>query len=223
MKKILIMTDSLGLGRYVSKDQAYLNIEDTWPELLKRSLPELIIHSHGQGHAGFSDIEKQLKYWKMFEPDMVIFQVGLNDCLPRALHRHESEFLDKYKRVASSISPLVSKFRKRLRKHRRISYHDQRSFESISAKTYGHFKNSYILEMIYDKRRTNENFYDGYQEHIERYNEILHSVARDAFIEINTKMNRHRDMFFNDTFHVDKDGHRLIFEEIKNVILKEQQ
>ncbi len=69
MKKILVITDSLGLPR---KDPEECLYENTWPILLKKN--GFIIHQVSIGGATIDQLYRQVAYHKLFNPDIVIIQ-----------------------------------------------------------------------------------------------------------------------------------------------------
>src|SRR5688500_17972440 len=90
-KKILIITDSLGLPRAVPEVCSY---EQTWPFLLNNAGYQ--IHQVSIGGATVSELYRQLEYHYLFLPDLVIVQSGIVDCAPRALGKFESLLLNKF-------------------------------------------------------------------------------------------------------------------------------
>ena len=77
MKKLLLITDSLGLPRLFPEKTEY---EDTYPNLLKK---HFIIMQYSKGGGTIIELYEQTGYFKAFEPDVIILQSGIVDCAPR--------------------------------------------------------------------------------------------------------------------------------------------
>lgn len=110
-QRILIFSDSLALPRNKGADQK-LDYEDTWPSRLRNAYPNSRVGQVSIGSATTEEIVYQTQYWTGFDPDLTIFQLGLCDCLPRALRPLELEIA---KRLPQSLS-----IRKWIAKHSRV-------------------------------------------------------------------------------------------------------
>ncbi len=71
MKKMLIITDSLGLPRPKPEIVEY---NDTW---VKKISIYYDVWQYSSGGATISDLYSQIEYHKMFNPDIVLIQSGI--------------------------------------------------------------------------------------------------------------------------------------------------
>ena len=88
--KILVFSDSLGLPR--NTPQA-VNWEETWVQLLSKIY---CVEYCAIGGAKVSDLSRQISYYKIFNPDIVIVQSGIVDCAPRALTEFEKQIIERF-------------------------------------------------------------------------------------------------------------------------------
>lgn len=221
MKKILIMTDSLALARIGKGEDKHVFYEETWPELVKKCLPvdEFEIQRFSMGHASVSDIEKQLKYWRLYEPDVVIFQIGLNDALPRVLHKYELEFCEKYEYIGLKIKTYVNKFPRLFRRLRNITYFSKEGFRQKILKLNKFFKNSYFIEMLYNKESEPSHLPNYYKKNIDEYTHAMSNIEDIGLIRVNDILNSRNDAFISDGFHLTASGHKIIAEKVIEAIL----
>lgn len=223
MKKILILTDSLALARVGKGEDKHVLYEETWPELLKESLKNdtYDIQRFSMGHASVSDIEKQLKYWRLYRPDIVIFQIGLNDALPRVLHKHELEFCEKYKFIGTKIKIYVNKFPKFFRSMRKITYFNKEEFRVRVSKLHNFFQNAYFIEMIYHKQTEPSHLPSYYKKNIDAFNDVMSHINDIKIIRANEILNSRDDTFISDGFHLTAEGHKVIFNEVRDALFHE--
>ncbi|MBX9268134.1 SGNH/GDSL hydrolase family protein [Chromobacterium violaceum] len=89
--RVLIIADSLALPR---DDVAY---EHTWPGMLEERLPTVTWINraqrlstserlNGEGNQGADCLE-------LYQPDLVVLQLGICDCAPRVLHRRTAAYV----------------------------------------------------------------------------------------------------------------------------------
>ena len=124
MKKILIISDSLALPRPKPEICEY---KDTWPKLLS-STGEFEIHQVSIGGATSKDLLKQVNYHKMFNPDIVVIQVGIVDCVPRFMSRLELDISYSLGKYGKKLRAFCNK--KYIRKIRNVTYVNKRDFKS---------------------------------------------------------------------------------------------
>ena len=146
-KRILILSDSLALPREKGELQV-LEHDKTWPELLRKRFPEFTIAQSSIGSATTEDIHYQCQYWTIFKPDLVFIQVGLCDCLPRAMHAWEVELAKKLW-FGKSLHNFVTKNVQRLRDLRSITLASREEFAERASAIRKLFKNSYWLSITF--------------------------------------------------------------------------
>jgi acyl-CoA thioesterase-1 len=122
MKKVLVLTDSLGLPRVkperIADDECWVyRLQDTFSHVLKfrtictpgMDTRQLLVASRD--------------YHQAIKPDLVVLQVGIVDCYPRALKRGEVSVV---KRLPKALSVILHRQIKQhysyLIKRRRIQY-----------------------------------------------------------------------------------------------------
>ena len=208
--KILVLTDSLGLPRDLPEEVLY---EDTWVSLL--SDEHVLLQSSIGGGTSF-DLYKQMAYLKAFKPEIVLLQVGIVDCAPRALQYHENIFLNHYKVSRKLTNILLSKFGDQIRKLRNISYINLKNFKDnlkniIS--TYPEAK--FIFIGIIPASDEYENKLKNIKKRVELYNKEAKLLFNETFID-----NSDFDFSFimPDHHHLNKKGHFFLYKKIKNFI-----
>lgn len=197
---ILVLTDSLTCPRLDHKDK--LSLADTWPKQLQGRFPGVQVHQIPIAHATSADLLEQSRYWISTDPDIVIVQVGLNDCLPRALARWELEFLRHFIWIGRSVSPVIKACKPWLRKFRNVSYVKERSFRSNLES----LKNQF-LEVCFVGIAASpcEGLPHGSSARsaIKRYNLIAKETFGEKFIGLDALQ---ENDFFSDGYHLNKSG-----------------
>lgn len=138
MKRILLLTDSLGLARDFPEKCEY---EKTWPVLLANN--GFLIQQVSIGGATSSDLAKQCHYYKSFNPDFVIVQVGIVDCAPRFMTRKEMNFIA----VNTLLEKVVFKImaRNSIRNIRKVTYTKPLQFRKELEKIKEVFKRKHVF------------------------------------------------------------------------------
>lgn len=206
MGKILLLTDSLALPRESPEICKY---EQTWPYLLKKSGYE--IHQCSIGGATSTDLLRQAHYYKSFNPDIIIVQVGIVDCTPRFINRKEKYLLTKIPKIGNRLIGILNN--PNLRKRRKITYISREKFlENIKSikKLFNHRSRVFFVEIIGGQGY--DSLLPGVYDNIEVYNNLLYKVSE--VIEYN-----HEDITMNDYHHLNEKGHICLFQAIsKNII-----
>ena len=90
-KKIMVITDSLSLPR------AEVKYEDTWIYLMKRDFPDYDIIVRSEKGAMTSRLVTEggggIDLLELYEPHLVILQMGITECAPRLFKKHGLEHL----------------------------------------------------------------------------------------------------------------------------------
>jgi hypothetical protein len=219
-KRVLILSDSLAAPRTVG-NQVLVEFEKTWPTLLKTKHPDLELAQVSMGHATIDFVLAQCKYWVPFNPDIVIVQAGLNDCLPRALHKFEMEFIDKIDGtfVGRKLGSFVHKKRFWLRKIRGINYTNERKFERNLQEFKKYFSNLVWVNLVFSEGKKLNQFPDKNEvkKNVSKYNSIIKSVFQDSIIDLSCVP---EEFVLDDAFHLNHNGHYYAYERILKEVLR---
>ena len=204
-KKILLISDSVGYSR--PKDKTY-SIEDTFPYLLNSKMNNLILSKIIFG----GELTKKLliqaqSYYKEWNPDIIIVYSGINDCKDKYPLKYLLNYLPSLikKRIVPDFiiySKLFSfNYFKKLEFKRSINnfcriFHDSKIYYneiSCSDKILDRFpsakKNKIICNNILDDNK-----------------KIILIRNNDKLFELNG--------FCDDGFHLNKIGHKIVFDNI---------
>ena len=203
--KILVITDSLGLPREIPEKVEH---KQTWVSMLKESHE---VYQLSIGGGVLKDFLKQLVYLNLFSPDLVIIQLGIVDCAPRALTQFENDFINRFsitRKLAKKYLPKYSSF---LRKKRQITYTSIKDFEKglkLIVKTF----NCKILSIgIVPPSNNYEEYLFGIKNKVNLYNDCLNRVFKKGYIDISSIED---SMVMTDHIHLNKKGHNYIYQII---------
>jgi len=205
--KILVLSDSLTLPRNKGGDQVLVH-EETWPQLLSSRHDGLEVVSQAIGSATTEDILYQSQYWKGHDADLVIFQVGICDALPRAFRKFELEFIkllpfhEFWNRITSKVAPCF-------RKHRSICLVSDCNFSKNLEALNEVFPKCLFLGIVHDS--TEPERLPGAYQRIERYNKVLKEVAGAGFVDLSLLPD---SALMSDHFHLRPSGHEYIYREL---------
>lgn len=202
---ILVLSDSLGAPRNGNCHQVLQR--QTWPYLL-RDRYQLSVDQITFGHATLIDLYKQLEYWEFHSYDTIIIQAGLNDILPRALHKHEQSFLSRYK-LLGKITYKVFQFIgiTNIRKYRKITYSTLKEIHQVLLDLSQSVTPVIYIPPFYIKNNNTLRF-PGININLMR----LRSMIKDnyyklALLELPTNM---PEIFCEDGFHLNASGHKYL-------------
>lgn len=205
MKRILILSDSLGLPR---DNPELCSYEATWPILLKEY--GNLIHQVSIGGATSGELLAQIFYHKMFKPDITIVQVGIVDCAPRFATKYELAILKKMSIAGKWLLKLMNK--KSVRAFRNITYVSPRIFEYNISEILKRLDNSdlYFLSIL-PASADYEQVLPGINTNISKYNRILERVSGERYIDLSTiPLNG----VMSDGHHLNAIGHAFIANEL---------
>lgn len=212
MKKILVITDSLGLPRPAPEVVEY---EQTWVYMLSQQSQ---VWQHSSGGSTIRELYSQIEYFKMFNPDIVIIQSGIVDCAPRAMSKFENEFINKVwltKKLAKKfLKEKTLNFLRRKRSCFYTSAYDYEKFVNLFKKA---FSDKLYWVGIVPANAGYEKKIPGITLQIEKYNKILNRNLSGKFI--NSDNLTEKDVM-SDFIHLTVSGHLSVFENIKKQILK---
>jgi lysophospholipase L1-like esterase len=204
--KVLVITDSLGLPREKPQRVTY---NETWVYKLKENFE---LHQLSLGGGILEDFIQQLEYIKMFEPDIVIVQIGIVDCVPRALSKLENMFLNRYGLTRKITTLFLPKYIGFLRKKRQISYTTESDFFKLNVKLKTSFNNNVFCLGILKPSKLYEKQVYGVKEKVNKYNSVLRKIYLNRFIDLSEIG---ENMIMTDHIHLTKKGHEFIFDKIK--------
>jgi len=213
IKKILVITDSLGLPRTKPQECKY---EDTWPVLLKNKT-DVQVHQVSIGGATVTELYEQLMgYHISFNPNVIIVQAGIVDCAPRAFTKFEISFLTKYKISAYLLKIITRRYSSFLRRLRGITYTKPQVFKKIVERISDLKKEGIEIYWIgiapsnleYEKKVPN------ITKNISIFNNIIENRFHKEFISIDNIPNTG---IMSDHFHLNKVGNEYVF----NCIMKQ--
>lgn len=116
-KRILVITDSLGLTRKDSSGNIGLDI--TWPYILRNEYEVFQIFLLGEIIKYLFD--KSLLYSDSYF-DYILIQSGILDCSPRAISKREKYLIENIPFAEIIFYPLLKKYKIILREKRDITY-----------------------------------------------------------------------------------------------------
>ena len=201
--KILILTDSLGLPREKPEVVSY---NETWVYKLSQ---EHNVHQLSLGGGVMSDFIKQLAYIQMFNPDMVVLQLGIVDCAPRALTKFENEFINRFRITRKLANKYLPKYSGALRKKRRIAYTNTFEFENGLKQISEAFSCKVLCLSILEPSEEYESNLPGITEKVSTYNNILKKVLNSGFLDVSSIK---KEMIMTDNIHLNNKGHEFIYQ-----------
>lgn len=212
-KKILIVTDSLGLPRI---EPETVSFQDTYITLLRNKYPEFEIISISIGGATINTLLGQMFYYKGFDPDFVFIQSGIVDCAPRALTKTETTLLgsNKYikrfsKKMLKPLLPILRKYRNKTDTTLKEFIRCLTAFKDLFPKS-----NLYWFQII-PALEGYENLVPGITNNINLFNDAIFEIVRGNTLNTSTF---ELDDIMTDFHHLSKLGHYKVFKMIDNVI-----
>ncbi len=218
IKRILIVTDSLGAPRFVNDEKITYN--DTWVYKVISFYKKYNIEFISLTINGL-DSKKLLQLTKdkllLYEADIVIFQFGIVDCAPRVLKDFEIKLLSVVK-MSLIARRIISKYHAFLSNLRSIQKVELIEFTKNISQIYTLFneKNTKVVHIPiapacqqYIKKSPNvDKNINVYNEMIQKYTDLyLHTSYINCNIET---------IFLKDLHHLNLSGHKIL---AKNVIL----
>jgi len=166
-----------------------------------------------------ADFIKQLEYLKMFKPDKVIIQLGIVDCVPRALTERENHFVNKFW-ILKKIAIVYLKYKKKkLRGKRGICYTNEKDFAKGLSLIKKSFKNVFCLSIVKPCLVYEEKI-PGVRHNVDLYNDILKKTFSENYIDVN---DMDGTCIMSDHHHLNTKGHDYVFNKIKDRVLKEEE
>lgn len=221
MKKILIVSDSLG---YPRNKPEMVTDDHCWSTILSDFIaPTFKVRTWlkpGLDTAQLCiDTEQHLS--AIHEPDVVILQIGIVDCYPRALKKHE---LSLILRMPSFISKLAHSLIKRnykyLIKKRKICYVKPDLFQkNLCAFRSSFSKAKFVVIPIAPATVSYSAKNPLVKDAIVQYNEILLDVFGDGLLKNTYEGGEAEDILMSDGHHLNKLGNSKVFTAVKERII----
>lgn len=209
LKRILVLSDSLALPR--TNEGQKVRYEYTYSSLLRESGYSLHQISLAGGTA--DKILEQATYFRDVNWDLVVIQFGIVDCTPRPFSKYERALVNLVvTRFPFTKSPIL-RLAKFLRRTRRKVYTDISEYKSLLNKLHEMFIDRTVVAMPIVAASSLRDSIFGLNDNITLYNEALF----DEFSEL--RIDRIADdCFVNDGHHLNRLGHAIIFESIKELL-----
>ena len=225
--RIVIFTDSLGRPRPDLDRFEKTNYEDVYGYQLKKY------------YEGIHDVEliyiesldtEDAKFWgermvAFREPDLVVFQMGINDCAPRIFQKNtflqcilNNQFFKKY--TKNIIPRIASKFRLFITKNFQKVYVKPNEFEL----NYKHIMNTikkynqncqFLCLSIFESDLLDNKSY-GFNKNVIKYNYLLKKIFEDKYIDINSLLTK--PCLISDGVHMAKKAHDEVFHLLKQKV-----
>lgn len=206
-KRILVITDSLGLPRLLPQLVKY---EETYISLLQKNGFEVVNLSIGGGNIKL--LVEQSEYYRAFFPNIVIVQSGIVDCAPRAFRKFELDFLVK----SRLIKLLGGKLFYMLRKYRSITYTSKSTYESQLRILLNKFPDAkFIFIGILKPMNEYERIVPGIKKNILVYNDILRGINEAIYIDLSSFPS---DGIQSDFHHLNAKGHNEVYQRLKIIL-----
>lgn len=203
--KIILLTDSVALPRKFK--EGVVQWEETYIYKLKTRFPDYEFINVSIGGASIKDLRKQVNYYKILEPQIVILHCGIVDAAPRAFGRIELELIKKAHLLRFS-KPFV-KFLRRYRGHHYAKADEFGSLLKQIKEALGAEK--FITLGIIPASDDYEKIMPGIKHSIERYNQILQKTS--TFL---STAEMPKAGICEDYHHINGIGQDYIFNLVKN-------
>ena len=232
--RIVVAGDSLGLPRI---KPTLISYKDIWPYILEGKLKERNVNSKILNHSERSrTLPKLLKNFQdivsIWEPDILIIQIGIVDCAPRLFSEREHKFLNSgiiHWRIAKAIINFASKHRRQIITLRPwVRYTPLKKFKKSLedlGKILSQTNYKTIVLPIFPSFPSHTYRSPGYNESVEKYNNEWKNFCEKyshIFINLEEIINdlKLEDLLLEDGHHLSKLGHLRIATSLENKILE---
>lgn len=216
LRKILFITDSLGLPRLNPEP---VLAEESWPyllasELLLRSDSGSLFYYHClHGLTTDAVVDHLQDVLGAYAPDLVIIQVGIVDCYPRALKRSELALLRRLPLVNKVLRRIINKYYREIILSRDISYVDIEKFENNCIRIFDFYKNTKIAVIpIAPPTEAFVTKNPRVLDNVSKYNSVLQRVYGEQFLGEMFNISSKEKLFLSDNYHLSAAGNRLVVD-----------
>ncbi len=222
--RIIIFTDSMGRPRpdLMGNEKTYY--KDVYGYKIKEIFREddvelLYIESLDSEDA----IHWSQRMVAFREPDLVIFHLGINDCVPRLFKKRGNNIILNtfFRKITFDFFlRLFSYFRYTITKLRPLVYVTPddfyQNFQTMMNEIKRYNKNVKFICIGIAKSDLQNSKSFSYNTNIEKYNAILLEIFQENYIDINNIVKRHG--LISDNIHLTKESHHELFSILKKKI-----
>lgn len=223
--RIIIFTDSLGRPRPDILESERTYYKDVYGYKLKKNFK--FEHEIELIYIESLDTEDAIHWSQRMvafrEPDLVIFQIGVNDCAPRLFKKNTRciIFNEYFRKITFDFFlKLISYFRYSFTKLRKLVYVSKENYEkNINTICDEILKYNSKCKFIYISTAKSDNLDKKsyhYNQNIEEYNLILKNKFKENYIDINSLISKNGLIF--DNIHLNKESHEKLYQVLKNKI-----
>ncbi|QBJ61968.1 hypothetical protein B1F84_02410 [Pseudoalteromonas sp. DL-6] len=220
MKNCLIITDSLGLAR---AEPELVRAHEAWTQIvisdnsLREKFNFYIYSRFGYTSEGLKN--EMDTYLKAYEPDIIILQVGLVDCYPRAMKKVELAIIRLLPSFLQRlIRNLISKHYKKLTKWRTNRYVTPNDFAQNLSLFRNKFENSeFLIIPIAPAHKSICERNSKFEESVSLFNLILSDIFPNQFCkDIYESMDG--EIFLSDGQHLSVNGNKQLAEKVTKLL-----
>ncbi len=226
MLKVLFITDSLGLPRMMPSK---VKGEEVWNSILESELHSLKPNNfkffkYLKAGLTTSEIKKELETGQIlaYEPDVVLLQIGIVDCYPRALKQYELLVISKIPIINKIFRYLIKRFYSKIIKFRNISYVSQTEFKKNLIFIKEKYKDVKILAIPIGP--ANINFCKKnplIEKNINIYNSILEEIFGKQYIKNSYHNVDVEKLFLSDNHHLSLYGNQILAANLLKYLKEE--
>jgi lysophospholipase L1-like esterase len=227
--RIIIFTDSLGRPRPDLDISEKTDYEDVYGYKLR----EYFKNSHEIELVYVESLDTEdAKFWgermvAFRKPDLVIFQIGINDCAPRIFSKNtllQCILNNKvFKKYTKNIIPrVVARFRYPITKYFKKVYTKPEDFKSNYQHIMSHIKEynkncNFLCLSILESNELNIKSHN-FNANVKYYNQLLSYIFLDNYIELNGALTQ--SSLISDGIHMTRVAHEEVFNILKKEIEK---
>ncbi|WP_461951192.1 hypothetical protein [Pseudomonas sp. LB3P81] len=159
-------------------------------------------------------------YYRAVKPDIVVVQVGIVDCYPRAIKKGELSILLRLPSfISAPVHWAVKKFYTQLISYRKIQYVPLSQFQENMKRLKDAFADSVFLivpiappSMVYVKKNP------FVAESIGQYNEALSTIFDNDYMDDCYQEGDSERIFLSDNHHLNAVGNQIVFDAVENAL-----
>lgn len=196
--------------------------QQTWLGLLEKSLNDAgyLIYSFQKKGLDTNRICEDLNDTYIYiKPELIILQIGIVDCSPRALKESEVKFLQKIPIIRNITHKIVKRYYRNISSFRNLCYVELEQFQKNLEALKNSFKSSKWCVLPIGLPC------DGYlkkspliADRIFQYNKVIQNIFQNSLVnnilqfdkkELNT-------IYLDDFYHLNEYGHKLYFNKLQD-------